>query len=212
MQLRNSDSDEISGRDRFDQHFVVALGDIHGYQSCTPRRTVGLGHGWRSSRRFWLCTLIVSGVSIPGHGRFPIYYGSELVSKAMEDWAYQFRFDLDFIRPGRPVENGYIESFNGRLRDECLNVQVFFALADVRGKLELWRHDYDRVRPHSSLNDRTFHDFARALGSSEHSRRVHRWAAAGVRRGALTRRLLIRNLYSFSVRPRQARRAGPKSC
>jgi putative transposase len=81
--------------------------------------------------------------------------GSEFVSKAMAAWAYQYRVDLEFIRPGRPVENGYIESFNGRLRDECLNVQVFFALADVREKLEQWRHDYNRVRPHSALNDGT---------------------------------------------------------
>ena len=72
--------------------------------------------------------------------------GSEFVSRAMEAWAYQYRVDLDFIRPGRPVENGYIESFNGRLRDECLNVEVFFALADDREKLELWRHDYNRLR------------------------------------------------------------------
>ena len=54
----------------------------------------------------------------------------------MDVWAYRCRVQLDFIRPGRPVENGYIESFNGRLRDECLNVEVFFALADVRDKLE----------------------------------------------------------------------------
>ena len=60
---------------------------------------------------------------------------------------------LDFIRPGRPIDNGYIESFNGRLRDECLNVEVFFALADVRDKLERWRQDYNQVRPHSSLRD-----------------------------------------------------------
>ena len=68
---------------------------------------------------------------------------------------------LDFIRPGRPVENSYIESFNGRLRDECLNVQVFFALADVREKLELWRQDYNRVRRHSALNDHPPAVFAR---------------------------------------------------
>lgn len=86
--------------------------------------------------------------------------GSEFVSKAMEAWAYQYRVDLDFIRPGRPVENGFIESFNGRLRDECLNVEVFFALTDVREKLELWRHDYNQVRPHSSLNDHAPCDFA----------------------------------------------------
>jgi putative transposase len=68
---------------------------------------------------------------------------------------------LDFIRPGRPVENSYIESFNGRLRDECLNVQVFFALADVREKLELWRQDYNQVRRHSALNDHPPAVFAR---------------------------------------------------
>jgi putative transposase len=60
---------------------------------------------------------------------------------------------LSFIRPGRPVENCYIESFNGRLRDECLNVEVFFALIDVRDKLERWRRDYNQVRPHSALRD-----------------------------------------------------------
>jgi hypothetical protein len=67
---------------------------------------------------------------------------------------------LDFIRPVRPVETGYIESFNGRLRDECLNVEVFFALADVREKLEQWRKDYNQVRPHSALKDHAPDDFA----------------------------------------------------
>ena len=71
----------------------------------------------------------------------------------MDVWACQYGVQLDFIRPGKPVENGYIESFNGRLRDECLNVEVFFALTDVRDKLERWRQDYNQVRPHSSLRD-----------------------------------------------------------
>jgi len=79
--------------------------------------------------------------------------GTEFASKAMDAWAYQYGVQLNFIRPGRPVENSYIESFNGRLRDECLNVEVFFALADVRDKLELWRRDYNQVRPHSALRD-----------------------------------------------------------
>ena len=77
--------------------------------------------------------------------------GTEFASKAMDVWAYQYRVQLDFIRPGKPVENSYIESFNGRLRDECLNVEVFFTLADVRDKLERWRQDYNQVRPHSAL-------------------------------------------------------------
>src|ERR1700704_3233774 len=79
--------------------------------------------------------------------------GTEFASKAMDVWAYQYRVQLDFIRREKPVENSYIESFNGRLRDECLNVEVFFTLADVRDKLERWRQDYNQGRPHSSLRD-----------------------------------------------------------
>ena len=86
--------------------------------------------------------------------------GTEFASRAMEAWAYQYGVQLDFIRPGRPVENSYIESFNGRLRDECLNVEVFFTLADVRDKLEHWRQDYNQVRPHSALADHPPETFA----------------------------------------------------
>jgi putative transposase len=86
--------------------------------------------------------------------------GTEFASKAVDHWAYTNGVHLDFIRPGRPVENGYIESFNGRLRDECLNVEVFFSLADARRKLSLWLHDYNHHRPHSALADRTPAEFA----------------------------------------------------
>ena len=79
--------------------------------------------------------------------------GAEFCSRAMDAWAYQTGVKLDFIRPGRPVENGFVESFNGRLRDECLNVNLFFSLLDVRDKLESWRHDYNTIRPHGSLGD-----------------------------------------------------------
>jgi putative transposase len=88
--------------------------------------------------------------------------GSEFYSRAMEGWAYQYGVQLDFIRPGKPVENSYIESFNGRLRDECLNVEVFSALSDVREKLARWRDDYNQVRPHSALADATPAAFARS--------------------------------------------------
>ena len=77
--------------------------------------------------------------------------GSEFAGQAMDVWAHQAGVKLDFIRPGRPVQNGYIESFNGRLRDECLNTEVFSNLADAREKLECWRRDYNKVRPHSAL-------------------------------------------------------------
>lgn len=86
--------------------------------------------------------------------------GTEFASKAMDLWAYCNGVHLDFIRPGRPVENSYIESFNGRLRDECLNVEIFVTLADARRKLALWLHDYNHHRPHSALADRTPAEFA----------------------------------------------------
>jgi putative transposase len=90
--------------------------------------------------------------------------GSEFAGQAMDAWAHQAGVKLDFIRPGRPVQNGYIESFNGRLRDECLNTEIFSSLADAREKLEGWRHDYNETRPHSALADRTPGEFARRSG------------------------------------------------
>ena len=62
---------------------------------------------------------------------------------------------LDFIRPGKPIENAFIESFNGRLRDECLNVHQFVSIADAQTKIEAWRRDYNEHRPHGSLGHLT---------------------------------------------------------
>ena len=73
----------------------------------------------------------------------------------MEAWAYRNGIQLNFIRPGKPVENGFIESFNAGLRDECLNTCVFFNLADARRQLRRWQRDFNEYRPHSSLGDRT---------------------------------------------------------
>ena len=83
-----------------------------------------------------------------GAGAIPrsitVDHGAEFTSRALEDWAYQRGVQLDFIRPGKPVENAHIESFNGRLRDECLNVHQFVSLDDARQKIEAWRHDYNQ--------------------------------------------------------------------
>lgn len=87
--------------------------------------------------------------------------GSEFISKQMDDWAYRAGVSLDFIRPGKPVENCYIESFNGRLRDECLNTNVFTSLEDARRKLMEWKIDYNEQRPHGSLGDLTPTEFAK---------------------------------------------------
>jgi putative transposase len=90
--------------------------------------------------------------------------GGEFAGKAMDAWAHQVGVKLDFIRPGRPVQNGYIESFNGRLRDECLNGEIFFSITDARQKIERWRRDYNQNRPHAGLADRTPEEFAKSLG------------------------------------------------
>jgi putative transposase len=88
--------------------------------------------------------------------------GSEFASSLMDRWAHSNGINLNFIRPGKPVENGFIESFNGRLRDELLNVSIFLSLGDVSNKLHQWRDDFNATRPHSALNDWTPNEF-RAL-------------------------------------------------
>lgn len=90
--------------------------------------------------------------------------GSEFISKAMDKWAYERRVDLDFSQPGKPTDNATVESFNGRLRQECLNKHWFLSLDDARAKIEAWRWDYNENRPHSALEWATPTEFARRSG------------------------------------------------
>jgi len=87
--------------------------------------------------------------------------GPEFISNALDAWAYQRGVKLTFIRSGKPVENAYIESFNGRLRDECLNENWFLSLEHARRVVEEWRIDYNTARPHSSLGNLTPDEFIR---------------------------------------------------
>lgn len=86
-------------------------------------------------------------------------HGPEFISRALDIWAYRHGIELVFIRPGKPVENAYVESFHSRFRDECLSAHWFLALADARFQIEQWRRDYNEVRPHSSLGNRTPREF-----------------------------------------------------
>jgi putative transposase len=78
--------------------------------------------------------------------------GPEFRGRALAAWSAERGVRLEFIQPGKPVQNAYVESFNGRLRDECLNANWFTSLSDARRKIETWRQDYNQQRPHSSLN------------------------------------------------------------
>jgi len=86
--------------------------------------------------------------------------GPEFAGKTLDEWAYRKSVKLNFIRPGKPIENAYIESFNGRLRDECLNTNWFISLKHAREVIEEWRKDYNEVRPHSSLKGATPKEYA----------------------------------------------------
>lgn len=86
--------------------------------------------------------------------------GPEFASTTLDRWAYEHGVRLAFIQPGKPVQNCYVESFNGKFRDECLNENLFFDMRDARDKIETWRQDYNHVRPHRSLDQATPMEFA----------------------------------------------------
>jgi putative transposase len=85
--------------------------------------------------------------------RIQVDNGPEFISKRLDQWAYFNRVELDFIRPGKPSDNGIIEAFNGRLRQECLNENWFLSLDDAREKIEAWRQEYNKERPHGALGN-----------------------------------------------------------
>lgn len=123
------------------------------------------------------CLVMYAGISITGHdvlrhltdvirfrGRPASILtdnGPEFAGKTLDVWTHETGITHLFIRPGKPVENAYIESFNGRVRDECLNLHWFQSLEQARVVLSAWRVDDNHVRPHTSLGGRPPNEFAR---------------------------------------------------
>jgi putative transposase len=89
--------------------------------------------------------------------------GPELTSRHMLGWCEERKIHLVHIQPGKPMQNGHIESFNGRFREECLNASWFRTLTDAKQKIAFWRKEYNSERPHSSLGYRTPNQFAEQL-------------------------------------------------
>lgn len=103
--------------------------------------------------------------AIKEHGRpeaIKVDNGPEFISKELDLWAYGQGIKLDFSRPGKPTDNAFIESFNSRFRQECLNQHWFLSLEDAQMKAKAWRIDYNEQRPHSSLKNATPREFAEA--------------------------------------------------
>ena len=97
--------------------------------------------------------------------------GPEFISRALEIWAEDAGVKIEFIQPGKPVQNCYVESFNGRFRDECLNEHWFTSMNDARSIIATWRKDYNEVRKHGSLGGLTPAEFRRAMESPENAPR-----------------------------------------
>ena len=92
--------------------------------------------------------------------------GSEFISKALDKWAYERAVEIDFSRPGKPTDNARVESFNGRLRQECLNANWFLSMDDAKAKISAWQAYYDEGRPHSSLDWQSPAEFGRRCRNS----------------------------------------------
>jgi putative transposase len=99
--------------------------------------------------------------------RFPRCYGPEFTSRHFLAWCVERQIEFVHIQPGKPTQNGRVESFNGRLREECLNLSWFQNLFDARRKIAAWRKEYNEERPHSSLGYQTPREFAARVGAAE---------------------------------------------
>jgi putative transposase len=99
--------------------------------------------------------------------RIQVDNGPEFAGQVLDNWAYQHAVQLAFIQPGKPMQNGHVESFNGTFRDECLNQHWFLDLDDARTIIEAWRQDYNTVRPHSALGNLPPAVFRQALTKLE---------------------------------------------
>jgi len=124
------------------------------------RESVSVEPGFSLSGASVAAALDVVAQQRPLPKAITVDHGTEFTSRALDEWAWQRGVELDFIRPGKPVENGLIESFNGRLRDECLNVTEFTSLEHARATLSAWQDDYNHHRPHGSLGHLTPSEFA----------------------------------------------------
>jgi putative transposase len=140
----------------FDGRPFRVLTVVDQYSRQSPVLEPAFAHSGRSVSE--ALERVVDALGVPAS--ITVDHGTEFMSRALEEWAWQRQIKLDFICPGKPNENAHIESFNGRLRDERLNVNQFTSMDDARRKIEAWRQDYNHTRPHGSLRNLTPHEFA----------------------------------------------------
>ena len=148
-----------------DEHLVAVLGDIDCYRGGRSGCRIALGHGWPPACvQQHHCETCRPAMTTPGSAAaqpgpassrcFPMCYGPEMVARALREWLARLGTKTLYIEPGSPWENGYCESFNGKLKDECLKFEIFYSLKEAQVIIGAWKDHYNRGRPHSSLGYR----------------------------------------------------------
>jgi putative transposase len=131
------------------------------------RESLGIWVGKRFTGEQVVAALIQLSAHVGTPRSIRVDNGPEFISKSLDWWAYFNNVKLDFSRPGKPTDNAFIESFNGRVRQECFDQHWFLSIEDAQTKLDAWRSEYNQVRPHSSLDNRTPAEFAAMSCSSK---------------------------------------------
>jgi putative transposase len=168
-------ADQLVGRQRFR---LLTLGDNHS------RESLAVEAGQRLTGDD--VVRVLEGVASQ-HGKpksIQVDNGPEFISRSLDLWAYFNGVKLDFSRPGKPTDNAVIESFDGRLRDECLNQHWCVSLDEAQAVTQAWREDYKRVRPHGALGNQTPSEFARPVAGHAHLRSCMANNPAGTKLGA----------------------------
>ena len=135
----------------FDGSRIWVLTIVDNFSRVSPR----LWAGRRAQAVDVVRTLEAAVAEFGRPRRIRVDNGSQFTSKELDLWAYRHKVILDFSRPGKPTDNAFIEAFNSRFRLECLNQHWFRDLEDARSKIEAWRIDYNQVRPHGAIDNRT---------------------------------------------------------
>lgn len=144
-------SDQLSSGERFRALTIV---DVFSREALA----IEVGKHLRAENVVRVCNRLVSERSAPK--RVFVDNGSEFSGRLLDLWAYHHGVQIDFSRPGKPTDNCFVETFNGSLRDECLNVHWFESLDDAKRQIEDWRRDYNETRPHQALGEQTPVEFA----------------------------------------------------
>jgi putative transposase len=144
-------ADELTNGNRFR---VLTIVDVFSREALA----IEVGQRLRGEDVVGVCNRLVAQRRVPK--RIFVDNGRELSGRLMDLWAYHHGVRIDFSRPGKPTDNSFVESFNGSLRDECLNVHWFETLEEAKERIEAWRTDYNESRPHQALADLAPAEFA----------------------------------------------------